>query len=146
MTQARRIRSGTVASALVAVAALAVGCGGGTNFQAKPRPPATIQLTGVITDHGVIVSPNRVGAGPVQILVSNQTQEAHTLTLDGANIQPVRSRPIDPTDTGSITRSLTPGVYTVKAGTASAVKNQLAAARIVIGKARPDSNNQVGLP
>lgn len=146
MTHARRIRSGTVASVLVAVAALAVGCGGGKNFQAKPRPPATIQLTGVITDQGVTVSPNRVGAGPVQILVSNQTQQAHTLTLDGANIQPVESRPIDPTDTGGITRSLAPGVYTVRAGTAEAVKKQLSPARIVIGKARPDSNDQVGLP
>ncbi len=146
MTQARRIRSGMVALALVAAPAVAVGCGGGKNFQAKPRPPATIQLTGVITDQGVTVSPNRVGAGPVQILVSNQTREPHTLTLDGANIQPLHSAPIGPTDTGSITSSLAPGVYTVKAGTASAVKRQLSAARIVIGKARPDSNDQVGLP
>ena len=146
MTQARRIRSGTVALAFVAMVALAAGCGGGKNFQAKPRPPATVQLTGVITDQGVTVSPNRVGAGPVQILVSNQTQEAHTLTLDGANIAPVRSAPIDPTDTGSITRSLAPGVYTVQAGTASALNKQLSSARIVIGKARPDSNDQVGLP
>jgi len=146
MTQARRIRSGMVASALVGVAVFAVGCGGGKNFQAKPRPAATIQLTGVITDQGVTVSPNRVGAGPVQILVSNQTQQSHTLTLDGANIQPLRSAPIGPTDTGSITSSLAPGVYTVKAGTTSAVKKQLSPARIVIGKARPDSNNQVGLP
>jgi hypothetical protein len=146
MRNVRRIRGGVVVSVLVAAAAFVAGCGGGKDFQAKPRPPATIQLTGVITDHGVTVSPNRVGAGPIQILVSNQTQEAHTLTLDGPNMAPVNSAPIDPSDTGSITRSLAPGVYTVKAGAQKAVANAISPARVFIGKARPDSNDQVGLP
>jgi hypothetical protein len=145
MTHARRIRSGTVVSALVSVAILA-GCGGGKDFADKPRPPATVQLSGVITAKGVTVSPSRIGAGPIQILVSNQTQQSHILTLDGANIPPVRTAPIAPTDTGTITRTLAPGVYTVTAGSQQAVKTPLSAARLVIGKARPDSNNQVGLP
>ncbi|MEA2158570.1 MAG: hypothetical protein QOD66_950, partial [Solirubrobacteraceae bacterium] len=78
-----RIRAGTllVGSAL-AVSGLA-GCGGGDKFANKPRPPVPIELTGVITDQRVTVSPNRVGAGPVTITVSNQTQRSHTIILEG---------------------------------------------------------------
>jgi hypothetical protein len=146
MNYGGRIRIGALASG-VAAAALLVGCGGGQNFADQPRPPARLMLSGVITKSGVTVSPSHVGAGPVTIQVSNQTASARTLELDGANIQqPVQSASIAPTDTGNIQITLAPGVYTVKAGSARAVKKELPPARLVIGKARPDSNNQVGLP
>jgi hypothetical protein len=127
-------------------AALLGGCGGGSNFADQPRPSAPLYLTGVITSSGVTVSPSRAGAGPVVILVSNQTRASHTLTLDGANIAPVQSAAIAPTNTGRIQTTLTPGTYTVKAGSVRAVTKELAPARLVIGKERPDSNDQVGLP
>jgi hypothetical protein len=146
MSYGGRIRIGALASGVAAAALLVAGCGGGQDFANKPRPAATLMLSGVITNSGVTVSPNRAGAGPVVIQVSNQTQAAHTLELDGANIQPVESDSIGPTNTGQIQATLSPGVYTVKAGSAKAVKRELRAARLVIGKARPNSNNQVGLP
>jgi hypothetical protein len=141
-----RIRIAALVSGAASVVVLVVGCGGGKDFSDKPRPAAPVQLSGVITPSGITVSPNKIGAGPVQILISNQTQQAHTLTLDGANIAPVRTAPISPTDTGSITQTLGPGTYTVKAGSVHAVAREIAPAHLVIGKARPDSNDQVGLP
>lgn len=147
MRNGGRIRFGALASALVAATAILAGCGGsGKDFADQPRPPATVLLTGVITDSGVTVEPNRVGAGPVEIIVSNQTQQSHTLTLDGANIAPINTPPISPEDTGQIKQTLDPGTYTVKAGSTHAVKKGLQAAKLIIGKARPDSNQQVGLP
>ena len=146
MSHGGRIRIGALASGVAAAALLAAGCGGGTDFADQPRPPAPLMLSGVITASGVTVSPSHAGAGPVVIQVSNQTQSARTLELDGANIQPVQSGSISPTDTGSIKATLSPGVYTVKAGSAKAVKKELAPARLVIGKPRPDSNDRVGLP
>jgi hypothetical protein len=138
------------ARALVGGATLAVmlvaGCGGGKDFADKPRPAAPVQLTGVITDKGVVVSPNKVGAGPVEIIVSNQTGASHTLELDGGTMATVRTGPINPLDTGRIQRTLAPGSYVVKAGSERAVKRELRPAHLVIGKARPSSNNQVGLP
>jgi hypothetical protein len=140
------IGSGALVSGVATALALLAGCGGGKDFADQPRPPAPIELNGVITDAGVTVSPHRVGAGPVVILVSNQTHASHTLTLDGAGIAPVRIGPIDPEDTGSIKRTLVPGSYTVEAGSVQAVTKQLRPARLLIGKPRPDSNDQVGLP
>ena len=145
MSYGGRIRIGALASG-VAAAALLAGCGGGKNFANQPRPAATLMLSGVITNSGVTVSPSRAGAGPFKIQVSNQTRSTHTLELDGNNIQPVQSGTIAPADTGSIQITLKPGVYTVKAGSSAAVKRELPAARLVIGKARQDSNDQVGLP
>jgi hypothetical protein len=146
MSETGRIRSGALASGVLALVALA-GCGGGgKDFAGQPRPPAPLQLTGVINDEGVNISPNRVGAGPVVILVSNQTQTAHTLTLDGGTIAPVRTAPIAPTDTGKIQITLAQGRYIVKAGQKRAVVKALRPAQLVIGPKRQDSNDQVGLP
>jgi hypothetical protein len=146
MSYGGRIRIGALASGVALIAGLLAGCGGGKDFADKPRPAAPLYLTGVINNSGVTVSPNRVGAGPVVIVVSNQTQMAHTLELDGSNIAPVRSSSIGPTDTGRIQTTLDPGTYTVKAGSAKALKKELLPAHLLIGKPRPDSNDQVGLP
>jgi hypothetical protein len=146
MSYGGRIRIGALASGVALAAGLLAGCGAGKDFADKPRPAAPLYLTGVITSSRVTVSPNRVGAGPVVILVSNQTQAPHTLTLDGANIAPVQSASIGPTDTARIQTTLQPGTYTVKVGSLKAVKKELQPAHLVIGKQRPDSNNQVGLP
>lgn len=146
MNHGGRIRSGALASGIAVAAGILAGCGGGQNFADKPRPPAPLYLNGVITSKGVNISPNRAGAGPVVIQVSNQTQATHTLTLDGGNRAPVQSGTIAPTDVGMIKTTLKPGTYTVKAGSVQAVKRELAPARLVIGKPRPDSNDQVGLP
>ena|SRR5436190_489714 len=141
-----RIRVGALLSGAALAAVTAAGCGGGSDFAGKPRPAAYVQLTGVITDKGVQVSPNKVGAGPVEIVVSNQTQASHTLTLDGGDIAPIRTGPINPLDTGRIKRTLAPGSYVVRAGSEKAVSRELRPARLVIGHARPSSNNQVEMP
>jgi hypothetical protein len=140
-----RIRFAGLLAGVASASAILAGCGG-KDFADRPRPAAPVELTGVITDAGVTVSPNRVGAGPVVIIVSNQTQASHTLTLDGRNIGAVSTAPISPSDTGRIQRTLDPGTYTVKAGSQQAVTKPIRPARVVIGKPRPDSNDQVGLP
>jgi hypothetical protein len=135
----------TLASAAVSVALLA-GCGGGKDFADNPRPAAPVQLNGVINKDGVQISPAHIGAGPVQILVSNQTGAPHTLELNGSKIASVTTDPIGAGNTGQIQATLEQGVYTVKAGSAHAVVKELKPARLVIGPERADSNNQVGLP
>jgi hypothetical protein len=145
MSNGGRIRIGALASAVVSVV-LVAGCGGGKDFANQPRPAVPIQLNGVINKDGVQISPNNLGAGPVVIRVSNQTQASHTLTLDGGTGAPVRSAPIAPTDVGTIQATLEQGTYTVKAGSAKAVVRELKPAHLVIGKPRQDSNDQVGLP
>jgi hypothetical protein len=141
-----RIRAAALVVSLPVAGLVGLGCGGGSDFADKPRPPVPVQLNGVITSSKVTVSPASVGAGPVKILVSNQTDSSHTLILDGPNIAPVRVGPINPLGTAEIQQTLEPGHYTVKAGSEQAVTKEIAPARLTIGKARPSSNDQVGLP
>jgi hypothetical protein len=125
------------AFALLATAAFtAAGCGGGTQFKNDPRPPAPVQLT---------VSPDRVGAGPVILLISNQTQQAHTITLDGVDTTDTVG-PVNPLDSAKIQQTLKQGRYTVKAGSTQAVAREIKPATLSVGPQRRDSSNQVLLP
>jgi hypothetical protein len=139
-------RGPVTGAALLAMAAMtAAGCGGGGKFQNKPRPPAPVQLTGVITEKGVTVSPNRVGAGPVILLISNQTQQAHTITLDGGSTRDTVG-PINPLDTAKVQQTLQQGDYQVKAGSSKALAKQLKPGTLTVGPERKSSSNQVDLP
>src|SRR4051812_27889040 len=132
--------------AILATMAVGVaGCGGSSNFKNEPRPPAPVQLTGVIRDDKVTVSPNRVGGGPIILLISNQTQQAHTITLDGVDTKDTVG-PISPLDTAKLQQTLKRGTYTVKAGSTQAVAREIKPATVSVGPARRDSSNQVLLP
>lgn len=135
------LRTLTVVAMSIAIA----GCGGGKDFENNPRPPVPLQLTGVITQKSVTVSPRKVGAGPVVITVSNQTNESHTLTLDGQGIQE-RVGPINPLDTAQIQKTLKPGTYQVKAGSEKATDSTIQAATLKIGKERVSGSDKVLLP
>ena len=130
--------------ALGATAAMVAGCGGG-DFPRKTRPPATVQLTGVILPGKVSVSPDRAGAGPVQITISNQTDEAHTVTLAGRSVRELIG-PVNPQDTATIQKTLAPGTYTVRAGSSVAVPTPIRPARLIISRERRDSNGQLLTP
>jgi hypothetical protein len=139
-------RGPVIGAALLATAAMTVaGCGGESKFKNDPRPPAPVQLTGVITDKGVTVSPDRVGAGPVILLISNQTQQAHTITLDGGNTKDTVG-PINPLDTAKLQQTLEEGSYKVKAGSSRALTKELKAGTLSVGPRRRSSSDQVLLP
>jgi hypothetical protein len=141
------LKSGPVFGfALLATAAVtAAGCGGASHFKNEPRPPAPVQLTGVIRDDQLTVSPNRVGAGPIVLLISNQTQQAHTITLDGVDTKDVVG-PVNPLDTAKLQQTVKQGSYKVKAGSSKAVAREIKPATLSVGPQRRDSSNQVLLP
>ena len=64
----------------VAVAALLVAGCGEDDFANEPRTPVRVELTGVIQEDKVTISPAKVGAGPILITISNQTERARTIT------------------------------------------------------------------
>ena len=141
------LNSGPVmAFALLAMGgSIFAGCGGEEDFANDPRPAAPVQLTGVITDKGVTVSPDRVGAGPIVLLISNQTDEARTVTLDGAGTTDTVG-PVNPQDVAKLQQTVETGDYTVKAGAAKAVAKELEPATLRVGKPRKSSSDQVLLP
>src|SRR4051794_21150931 len=128
----------------LAVAALLAGCGG-EDFKNEARAPIRLELSGVIQDDEVTVSPAKLGAGPVAITISNQTDKAHSITLEGASTVD-HAGPVQPGDTATIQKTLEPGSYEVKAGSEKAVKREIRPAVLQVGKSRKNSNNDVLLP
>ena len=133
-----------IAALAAGAAALVVGCGG-DDFENKPRPPVPLQLTGVITADRVTISPRNVGAGPVIITVSNQTDQSHTVTLDGEGIRE-RVGPVNPADTATIQKTLPTGLYEVRAGSTEAVPEEIAPGLLVVGPKRPSASDKTLLP
>jgi hypothetical protein len=132
-------------SMLFAGGVLVAGCGGGSHFKNEARPPVPVQLTGVVTDRAVQISPKRVGAGPVIIVVSNQTNGAHTLTLEGNGTTDTVG-PVNPMGTGKLQQSLKPGTYTLKAGSEQATAQAIAPGRVTVTRQRQSSSNDLLLP
>ena len=147
MTRTRRTRR----VALLFVGGFVVlgvpGCGGGSDFKDRARPPIPLQLSGVITDKSVSVEPTKVGAGPVTIVISNQATQSHTVTLQGGPHNTVEQvGPINPLDTAQIQETLDPGTYTVTAGSDNSASPDIKPATLHIGKARASSSGTLLLP
>lgn len=136
-------------SVLFAGTTLVAGCGGGSHFKNESRPPVPVQLTGVINDRAVQVSPRKVGAGPVVITVSNQTNSPHTLTLEGpagGGGTTDTIAPVNPMGTGKLQQTLKPGSYTLKAGSEQATPEQIAPGRVTVTRERQSSSSDLLLP
>jgi len=131
-------------AALATAATLLAGCGE-DDFKNQARAPVREALTGVIQDDAVTVSPSKLGAGPVEITISNQTDANHSITLEGESVVQ-REGPVAPGDTATIQKTLAPGSYEVKAGSEKAVRQQIRPAVLQIGKERKNSNNDLLLP
>jgi hypothetical protein len=143
------------------------GCGGSdSKFKNEPRPPIPTQLTGVITDSEVTVSPDKLPPTPkpkqqqsareldtpIILIISNQTQQSHTVILTGKDRKgnPIEAHtpPINPLDTAQIQQSLPAGTYQVKAGSERAVNanQQIRPATLTVGPNRQTSSDDLLLP
>jgi hypothetical protein len=146
MTRVGRTRVAVLLVGGLAVPAMS-GCGGGSDFKNKPRPPVPVELSGVITESDVSVQPSRLGAGPVTILIVNQSKRSHTVTLEGGPKNTTETvGPINPLDAARIQENLEEGTYTVKAGSEKAAEKEIEPATLHIGAKRPSSSDKVLLP
>ena len=108
----------TAAHAPLAVAVVLAlgGCGSSSaDYKNDPRPPGPIVITGYISDQRVSVSPRSFGAGPISLIVTNQTGTAQRVTLEsagatgsGPGIRQVTA-PISPQDTATLKVDVKPG-------------------------------------
>jgi hypothetical protein len=114
-----------VRSALLPIAATlalaSAGCGGGgeDDYENRLRPPTPINVTAAITEERVSVSPETFGAGPIVLLVSNQSGKEQAITFEteeiGGESPGLRkaSRPILAGGTGSMQVDVREGSYAV---------------------------------
>jgi hypothetical protein len=138
------MRARAITATVLAAGAAAAGCGQ-EDFANEPRPPVPVELTGVIQADAVTVSPSRIGAGPILITISNQTNHDTTVTLEGGSIS-TRLGPVAPLETATIQKTLDPGRYEVKAGSKVALPREIQPAVLEIGKKRASSSNVLLLP
>lgn len=140
----------TAAHAPLAVAAVLAlgGCGGNSaDYKNDPRPPATIVITGYVSDQRVSISPRAFGAGPISLIVTNQTGTSQRVTLEsagpagsGPGIRQVTA-PISPQDTATLKVDVRPGRYSVHvAGDA------IRAAGLRVGRERESAQNDLLQP
>jgi hypothetical protein len=131
----------------LALTALLAGCGGGTDYKNNPRPPAPLNITASVSDRGIAVSPTSFGAGPIVLIVTNQTTASQEITLEsdelGASKPGVTqtTEPINPRGTGQLQVNVTEGTYRVRAANAD-----IAPAQITVGPERQSAQNQLLQP
>jgi hypothetical protein len=136
---------GRVLLTFATAAILLSGCGE-DDFKNEARAPIRLELSGVVQPERVTVSPTRdLGAGPFEITLSNQTDTAHTITLEGESIVE-RAGSVEPGDTLTIRRTLEPGSYELRAGSEQAVREEIEPAVLEIGAERENSNSDLLLP
>ena len=137
----------TTATGLAALATAIAGCGGGEDYANDPRPPTPVNVTAAITKQKVTVSPAKVGAGPVVLIIANETGKAQKVTVEtdvlGASQGGIKqsTAPINPQGTATLKVDLKPGHYTVGVGDGS-----IGAAKLKIGKERPSSQDTLLQP
>jgi len=147
MSGARRSTS-TAVTGLIGLVVLGISaCGSGKQYANNPRPATPIVITAAIAHDHVSLSPNRLGAGPVELVVANETDSSQQITLETDEINGrqagVRQRtgPINPQDTASLKADLRPGSYVLHVEGVS-----IKAARLQVGPPRPSAQNQVLQP
>jgi hypothetical protein len=146
----RRVRVRIRVEAVLAAALLAAGlgaCGAKEDYKNTPRPPSPINVTAAIDDHQVRVSPLTFGAGPVVILISNQSGAAQKVTFEtdelGASTGGIRrsTGTIEPLSTGQLKVDAPEGSYTL-----SASAGDVAPATLEVSKRRRSAQNDLLLP
>ncbi len=132
-------------SAAGVVGALA-GCGGEADYANKPRPATPINVTAAISDKKISLSPKEFGAGPVVIIVSNQTGKEKTLTLQtdelGGDKPGIKQStdPIAPRGTGTLKADVREGSYAISVG------GGLSPATVEVGPARKSAQDELLAP
>lgn len=143
MTSSRRTQ---VVGALALAAVGFAGCGGGEDFPNDARPAVPLQIGAVINKSEVSVQPARFGAGPIVLLISNQTDDSHSVTLEGKGISPSEVGPINPQDTATIQKDLPEGDFELTVASKNELGNGIGAAEITVASRRPSGSDTLLLP
>jgi hypothetical protein len=149
----RRTKISMLAASVVALSA----CGSSTSFSNKPRPPTPVNVTVYVNDVRVSVSPSSVGAGPIVLVVTNQSSKSQSLSVlptGGDTSQALADTgPISPQATAQVTVNVSSsGNYTIAAGqhgtseAALATTSPIQSATLHIGPPRASGSNSLLQP
>jgi len=136
-----------IAAVAATAAVLATACGDTEPRSNVDRPPAPVTLTAAVHDDRIQVSPAVTGAGPIVLLVSNQTAKPQRITFEtdelggrtGGNT--VSTPVIAPQGTGRLSINARTGNYAVHTR-----DRTIRAARVKVGPPRKSSQNDLLQP
>jgi hypothetical protein len=139
-----RLFTVTLATGVLATSAL--GCGTTKNYANNPRPAEPIVVAAAIAPGGISISPATFGAGLVQLVVTNLTNNSVQLEIVSGTRSAQHSvlqqtGPINPQDTAQVKLQLGTGAYTIRV-----VPRRVKDAVLKVGAPRPSSQNQLLQP
>jgi hypothetical protein len=128
-------------------ASLLIGCGDTSSHKNRLKPPEPINVTASVSNKKVSVSPNAFGAGPIVLIITNQTSRQQNVTLETSalNGKPgikQSTGPIVPEGgTAQLQVDVTQGNYKL-----STDDDSVSPAKIAVGSSRPSSQNELLQP
>jgi hypothetical protein len=133
-------------AALATTLFIAAGCGDDTSYKNKLKPPEPINVTANVSNSRVSVSPNAFGAGPIVLIITNQTTRRQDVTLetDALNGKPgiKQSTSITPQGgTAQLQVDVTEGNYSLRVD-----DDSVSPAKIAVGSQRGSSQNELLQP
>lgn len=137
--RAQRLRALPVL-ALSGLVLLVSACGSSDNRNAN-RPPVPVNISVQLGTSKVTVSPAKFGAGPIALLIANQSGASQTLTIDGPRVRQSVG-PINPEDTATLKVTVQPGSYTLSTDESAGLRP----AHLTVGPKRPSAQNTLLLP
>jgi hypothetical protein len=146
-TTRERTSRRALAPAVLLVGALVAGCGGGSNYKNDLRPPPPLNITASVSTGGIAVSPVAFGAGPIVLIVTNQTGASQEVTFESDELGATKpgvtqtTEPINPRGTGQLKVNVTEGRYRVRAANAD-----ISPAQITVGPSRQSAQNDLLQP
>ena len=129
---------------VVAGALAAAGCGEEEDHANRERPATSINVTAAIADGRIHVSPRRFGAGPIRLIISNQTASAQELTFEtGGDAAGVTqsTEPIRPSGTATLEVDVPQGDYELRAADGG-----VKPAAVKVGAPRRSAQDRLLLP
>jgi hypothetical protein len=141
------LRAGALILASVGASVLGAGCGDSDSHKNKLKPPEPINVTASVSDKRVSVSPNAFGAGPIVLIITNQTARTQDVTLETdttsgkAGIQQSTGPIVAEGGTAQLQVNVGQGTYRL-----SVADGRVDAATIAVGTSRGTSQNELLQP
>ena len=131
------------ACALALSGALA-GCGQDEDHANRERPAPSVNVTAAIIDGRINVSPDSFGAGPIRLVVTNQTDSEQSVRIATGGNDPgitQESDPITPSGTTTLEVDVPEGEYEVRTA-----DDAVRPTGLRVGPARASSQDTLLLP
>jgi hypothetical protein len=122
-------------------------CGGDEDRVNRERPAASINVIAAIIDGRIDVSPRRFGAGPIRLLVTNQSSSPQAVTFETDEVggdKPgltQKTPPIDPSATATLEVDVREGDYSL-----STSDRAVRPASVKVGAPRASAQNELLQP